>query len=102
MAKRLTDKGLQALTRADADSTYDVADSLVDNLIVRVSPKGRKTFALYCRFPGSSNPTRRTLGKYGSMTLEQARDKARGWLALIDKGIDPAEQERAAEVERER
>src|SRR5262245_53669448 len=102
MSKRLTDRGLKALSKAQADSTYDVADSVVPNLIVRVSPKGRKTFVLYTRFPGSSSPSRRTLGKYGVMSLEQARDKAREWLALIDKGIDPAEQERAAEVEQER
>jgi integrase len=74
----------------------------VPNLIVRVSPKGRKTFALYTRFPGNPNPTRRALGKYSSMTLDEARNKARGWLALIEKGRDPADEERAAKVEQER
>ena len=63
MPKRLTDKGLQALKRADAGETYDVADSVVPNLIVWVSPRGRRTFALYTRFPNTSYPARRTIGK---------------------------------------
>jgi integrase len=42
------------------------------------------------RYPGSRNPTRRALGVYGELTLEQARKKARDWLEQIRKGIDPA------------
>jgi integrase len=45
------------------------------------------------RFPGSKNPTRRALGAYGELSLEQARAKARTWLELIRKGIDPADDE---------
>jgi integrase len=48
------------------------------------------------RFPGSHNPTRRALGTYGELTLEQAREKARRWLELIGKGIDPANAEEEA------
>jgi integrase len=54
-----------------------------------------RSFILRKRYPGSSNPTRRTLGTYGEITLEEARAKGREWLNLIEKGIDPA-----AEVER--
>jgi integrase len=102
MPKRLTDKGLQALKRADAGETYDVADSVVPNLIVRVSPKGRRTFALYTRFPNTWYPARRTIGKYGSMTLDQARQKARYWLELIEKGRDPADEALKAKHAEER
>jgi integrase len=59
---------------------------------VRVSETGRKTFVLVARFPGSRNPTRRALGIYGELTLEKARAKARGWLELVERGVDPAEQ----------
>jgi hypothetical protein len=48
------------------------------------------------RYPGSRNPTRRALGVYGELTLEQAREKARRWLELIRKGIDPAAAEEEA------
>src|SRR5262249_53549508 len=59
------------------------------------------TFVLMARFPGNTNPTRRALGVYGELNLEQARKKARDWLGLIRKGIDPAiaeEEERQAEL----
>ena len=102
MTKRLTDKTLKALKRADVGETYDRADAVVPNLIVRVSPRGRKTFCVYARFPGSKNPARRALGKYGAITLDEARQKARYWLELIEKGRDPADEERALKVAAER
>jgi Arm DNA-binding domain len=40
---------------------------------------------------------RRTLGSYGELRLEQARTKARHWLELVHRGIDPQ-----VEVERQR
>ena len=48
---------------------------------------------LVARFPGSKNPTRRALGEYGALTLDQARGKARDWLELIRKGVDPRDEE---------
>lgn len=57
------------------------------------------TFVLLGRFGGSNNPTRRALGTYGELTLEQARTKAREWLGMVGRGIDPAivvERERQA------
>src|SRR5262249_50309478 len=45
---------------------------------------------LALRYPGSKNPTRRALGRYGPLTLELARAKARTWVDLVAKGIDPA------------
>ena len=55
--------------------------------------KGHATFILYRRYPGSRNPTRRALGEYPKMTLVAARAKARHWLGLIAKGIDPTDAE---------
>jgi integrase len=66
-----------------------------------VSETGRRTFVLTARFPGSPNPTRRALGVYGELTLEQARTKGRHWHELIRRGTDPAiheERQRAAEL----
>jgi hypothetical protein len=62
---------------------------------VRVSDTGRHTFVLMARYPGSNNPTRRALGVYDKMSLEEAREKARAWLNLIGKGIDPESAEEA-------
>jgi Arm domain-containing DNA-binding protein len=81
-----------------------VMDAVVPGFGVRVSEAGRKTFMLAARYPGSASYTRRALGVYGAMSLEKARAKAKAWLELIEKKIDPvAEQERLAiEAQRKR
>jgi integrase len=54
-------------------------------------PSGHKSYVLNTRYPGSNNPAPRSLG--GHLTLEQSREKARQWLGLIKRGIDPQVQE---------
>jgi hypothetical protein len=96
----LNDRGLKALKPAKPGQRYEVGDAQMAGLVIRVTDKGTKTFALVARYPGYKNPTRRELGKYGAIGLAEAREKARGWLALLEKGIDPAieaERERLAE-----
>jgi integrase len=104
MAKRtLTDRTLKALKPAKVGKRYDVSDSVVPGLAVRVTDSGQRTFVLIARFPGSKNPTRRALGDYGALTLEQARHNARHWLEMLRRGVDPKEEEqkkRAAELRR--
>ncbi len=100
MAKRtLTDRAIKALKPAKPGKRDDVPDSIVPGLAVRVTDKGHKSFVLIARYPGSTRPTRRALGDYGALTLEQARTKGRRWLELLHKGTDPAidaERERMA------
>jgi integrase len=84
----------------------------------RPGKAGRIAFILYARFPrqtrprrarkargtdvtpekhvGNPHPTRRVLGQYGPLSLEEARNKAADWLNLIRKGIDPKETEEEA------
>jgi integrase len=108
VAKRfLTDRTLKALENRPADigKTYDVADGEVPGLYVRVMPSGTRSFVYVARYPGSTNPTRRSLGKYGQLTLEQARKKAREWHRLIERGMDPAlekEKERQAALRQQK
>jgi integrase len=103
--KDLTDRKVKSLKAnaklADKAGHYDTWDAVVPGLGVRTSASGRRTFVLMARYPGSRNPTRRALGVYGELSLEQARKKARDWLELIRKGIDPAiaeEEARQAEL----
>jgi integrase len=85
----------------------DVMDAVVPGLGVRVlgtKERPLRTFILVARYPGSKNPTRRSLGSYGELTIEGARKKAREWRELIDRRIDPeykAEQERQAELRKQ-
>ena len=108
MAKQLlTDRTLKALKPAPAGKRYEVMDAIVPGFGIRVTDKAdrsgkaaQRTFILVARFPGSANPTRRALGGYGELTLDQAREKARDWHAMIGRGVDPADTERrTAEAE---
>ena len=100
MKKVLTDRTLKALKPAKPGQRYEVADAVVPGLAIRVTPTGQRTFVLIARYPGSSNPTRRAIGEYGAITLDQARAEARRWLDLLKRGKDPkAELERAKRAE---
>jgi integrase len=100
MKTALTDRAIKAMRKAA--KAYDVHDAVVPGLGLRVLPSGVKSFVLVARYPGSSNPTRRSLGQYGELTLEAARNKARQWLELIARGIDPAAQVEEERRKRER
>lgn len=60
---------------------------------VRVYPTGRKVFFVRYRTVGGRRGRERwlTLGRYGELTLHQARDRARDALAAVRGGNDPAE-----------
>ena len=108
--RHLSDRTLRALAPAKAGTRYELRDSIVAGFGVRVNDErdpgrpgkaGHVSFILYTRFPGSKAPTRRALGRYGELTLEQARAKAAQWRSLISRGVDPAvEEERARLAER--
>ena len=107
----LTDRFLKALAPAPRGQRIEVFDSRLSGFGVRVSDAkdaarsgkaGRIVFVLYARFGAA--PTRRVIGVYGAITLEQARRTAGEWRSLLAKGIDPAviEAEAAAKAARER
>jgi integrase len=89
MNRNLNDRILKSLKPTATGSTLDVWDASFPGFGVRVSDTGRRTFILAARYPGSKNPTRRKLGIYDAMSLTDAREKARTWLQLIARGIDP-------------
>jgi integrase len=90
----LTDRFIGSDRRKPVSGRADHRDSLVPGMALRVTQTGHKSFVLVARYPlNPKNPTRRALGDYGEITLDQARDKAREWLAMIKKGIDPKTEE---------
>jgi integrase len=90
---KLSDRYLKSLQPAPKGKRVDAAmDTNETKLGVRVDDKGRVAFVYVDRFPGSKNPTRRTLGVYDDMSLAEARDMAETWRKLIAKDIDPAVQ----------
>ena len=111
---RLTDKFVHSVHATGARQEY--LDALVPQLMLRVGEGGAKTWALLARYPGFNNPTRRSLGPVfagsrppgadpdvfdrpgAALTLAEAREKARRWLDLIARRIDPAAQKKAQAV----
>jgi integrase len=96
LAKRpLTDRGIAALKSAPPGKRKLYWDAVVPGLAVRVTDTGVKAFVLVKRFPGNPNPTARSIGKVGAVTLEAARTQAREWLAQVGAGRDPAREAEA-------
>lgn len=98
----LTDAKLRSLKPAEAGKRYDVMDSEIRGLGVRVNDKGDRTFIFYSRFPGTASPQRRSLGEYPAMSLAAARKRAADWREQIRQGIDPRVQEEAEQAARRR
>lgn len=104
----LTDELVRRLKPAPRGRRYEVVDNIVAGLLVRVSTsalgKITKSFLVRARIPGNAdfskrkattdptrvNPTRRSLGLAGRVTVEQARAAARRHFELISQGRDPA------------
>jgi hypothetical protein len=107
---RLTDKFVRSVRPDGRRQEY--LDAIVPQLMLRIGERGRKSWALLARYPGYRNPTRRMLGpvflgerppaldalgdpdiyeRHGAaLSLAEAREKARRWLDLVARKIDPA------------
>lgn len=102
--RMLTERAVKALQPAPQGRRYEIMDAAVPGFGVRVTDRGRRSYFLLTRYPGSPNPTRRSLGEVGAIELALARQKARDWLTTIQKGIDPKiaeERDRQAELRRQ-
>jgi integrase len=98
--RKFTDRYLSSIRGAKSGKPYDIRDTEVRGLRVRVMGTGELTFVLLARYSRNANPTRRALGSYPGMSLGAAREKALRWKNQIKVGIDPSAEEarqRAAE-----
>jgi integrase len=91
--RKLTDRLLNSLKKKRLATPFDVRDTEVRGLRVRVMPSGECSFVLLARFSKGANPTRRALGTYPVLSLAAARKKAAAWKNMIDGGVDPAAEE---------
>lgn len=71
-----------------SESDYTVFDTVLTGFGVRVWPSGKKTFIASYRYEGRKRKV--TLGKYGVLTVEQARAFAKDVLAKAVQGVDTA------------
>ena len=89
LTKRIID------TIAPTERRYELWDSQVSGFGLRVGISGVKTFVIRYRADGGGrNAPRRyvTVGRYGALTVEQARKKAQQLLAAATVGEDPASE----------
>ena len=95
MTKKLTKKIIDALSckGAEAERFY-LWDGALPGFGIRTSRSGRKVFVLSYR--AHSRKRLLTLGRYGTLTVDQARDLARQRLGEVIGGADPVEERRKA------
>jgi hypothetical protein len=87
--KPLTDRVIAVLKPAEQGKRKLYYDAVVPGLAVRVTDTGAKSFVFVKRFPGIPNPTARAIAKYGELSLDEVRDRAREWGKSIRAGVDP-------------
>lgn len=94
---KLTKRTVDAL-RPGRDRRY-VFDTELPGFGVVVQPSGTKAFFVQYRPGGggrSAHMKRITVGRYGVLTVDQARQQAKGVLADVTRGEDPASDRAAA------
>lgn len=87
---RLTKKAIEALAVTDREQF--LWDSEVPGFGLRIRPGGSKTFVAQYRAGGGRQGTNRrfTVGRYGALTVEEARAQARRVLSAAAQGHDPS------------
>lgn len=94
MRNNITDRWVRSI-KPDAERQLDFWDKDLPCFSLRVSPRGRKTWTVYYRF--HKRKRRFTLGTYPSVSVSEARSRARAAIAQVSAGIDPAAQKIAAQ-----
>lgn len=82
-------------TAVAAAKDYELRDTLVPGFVCKVTTKGKRIFALQYR-TNAGERRKPTIGRFGELTVDQAREIARDWLADIRKGHDPSAEKAAA------
>lgn len=68
---------------------YEIRDTTIPGLLLKVTPTGRKVFML-CYVAASGQRRKPAIGRFGEITVEQARTIAQDWLSKVRYGVDPS------------
>jgi integrase len=90
---RFTKKRLEAIPKPNSRTRY--YDDALEGLIVDVSPNLIMSFRVYKWLASENRPISITLGKFPSMTIEQARNQAKKQLLQIAEGKNPTKEKQA-------
>lgn len=93
MQARITKSFIDKLKPGEKD--VFVYDTELKGFGLKVTPKGKKTFFVQYRLGGRETyAKRKTLGVYGTISPDEARRDAKGYLGDIARGIDFVQKER--------
>src|SRR5579872_1261307 len=92
---KLTQREVKALQAPPDGPDVVVFDDELPGFGVRVKASGSKSWIVQYR-NAHGRSRRFTFGRYGVLTPEKARKRAKGILGDISKGADPAAEKRAA------
>lgn len=89
------------LTKTVADGArpeakdYEIRDTVTPGFLLKVTPSERRIFML--AYTAANGQRRKpAIGRYGELTVEQARGIAQDWLADVRRGSDPSADRAAA------
>jgi hypothetical protein len=74
---------------------YELRDTVVPGFLLKVTPAGRRIFMIQYR-TNSGHRRKPSIGRFGELTVEQARKIAQDWLADVRKGTDPSAEKAAS------
>ncbi|MBQ0819474.1 integrase arm-type DNA-binding domain-containing protein [Microvirga sp. HBU67558] len=87
---KLTKRVIDAIRPLEAGGDIFAWDNELPGFGLRVKPSGAKSFLVQYR-NRNARSRRVTIGRYGVLTPDEARNEARAILARVAKGEDPAE-----------
>jgi hypothetical protein len=87
---RFTKKRLEAIPKPNSRTRY--YDDAVEGLIIDVTPNHVISFRVYKWLASENKPVTITLGKFPSMTIEQARAQSKKHLLQISDGKNPIKE----------
>ncbi len=74
---------------------YELRDAAIPGFLLKVTPAGRKVF-MVAYVANNGQRRKPAIGRFGEITVEQARAIAQDWLADVRKGEDPSAEKSAA------
>jgi integrase len=90
---KLTKTAVDSATPQSKD--YELRDTIIPGFLLKVTPTGRKVFMIQYR-TNAGERRKPVIGRFGEITVEQARSIAQDWLADVRRGKDPSAEKSAA------
>jgi integrase len=96
---KFTERFIQAFRPSEGQKDRLVFDTECTGLGLRATATGKKIFIVQWTDPATRRKQRETIGTWGSITLEKARDAAKVKLGRVAQGVNPREERLQARAE---